>query len=164
MYTCLFMKWLKRFACQRGLPRKFISDNAKTFKTTSRYIKAVFRDCTIEKHLAGLGCVWKFKVERAPWWGEDFERLIKSTKCCLRKTTAQGRSTHNGLYGPGHMFFRRTTPPYVSHTQFTYEFETVSWLRESCFWQENAPKFLISLTNPLTSISGWDLLENQASN
>ena len=29
----------------------------------------------------------------------------------------------------------------------------MSWLRFSVFWHKNAPKFLISLTNPLTSIS-----------
>ena len=61
-------------------------------------------------------------------------------------------------------FFQRASPPYVSHTQFTYELETVSWLRESRFWQKNAPKFLTSLTNPLTSISCGNLLENQPSN
>ena len=76
---------MKRFASQRGLPCKFLSDNGKTFKVASRYIKAVFEDHTAEEHLAGLGCAWLFNIECAPWWGGAFKRLVKSTKCCLRK-------------------------------------------------------------------------------
>ena len=28
---------------------------------------------------------WIFNIEKAPWWGGVFERLIRSTKRCLRK-------------------------------------------------------------------------------
>ena len=38
--------FLKRFASRRGLLRKFISDNGKTFKVASKYIKAVCEDAT----------------------------------------------------------------------------------------------------------------------
>ena len=28
---------------------------------------------------------WNFNLEKAPWWGGVFERLVKSAKYCLRK-------------------------------------------------------------------------------
>ena len=57
MSTLSFLRCLKRFASRRGLPHKFVSDNGKTFKAASKYIKVVFEDHTVEEHLAGLGCV-----------------------------------------------------------------------------------------------------------
>ena len=83
--TQRFISCLKRFAARRGLPRKFISDNAKTFKSAAKYVKAVFKDATVKEHLVGLGSEWMFNLERAPWWGGAFERMVKSTKRCLRK-------------------------------------------------------------------------------
>ena len=29
---------------------------------------------------------WKFIVEKAPWWGGYWERLVQSVNCCLKKT------------------------------------------------------------------------------
>ena len=34
---------------------------------------------------------WKFIVEKAPWWGGFWERMVGITKRCLKKTI--GRST-----------------------------------------------------------------------
>lgn len=97
MSTHSFLRCLKRFASRRGLPRKFLSDNGKTFKAASRYIKAVFEDHTVEEHLAGLGCAWLFNFERAPWWGRAFERLVKSTKRCLQKQIARAHFSFDAL-------------------------------------------------------------------
>ncbi len=41
--TLTFLRCLKRFAC---LPRKFLSDNGKTFKAAAKYMKAIFQDGT----------------------------------------------------------------------------------------------------------------------
>ena len=49
--TQTFIRCLKRFAARRGLPRKFISDNGKTFKAADKYIKVVFKDATVKEHL-----------------------------------------------------------------------------------------------------------------
>ena len=35
-------------------------------------------------HLAENGCEWTFNVEKAPWWGGAFERMVQSTKRCLK--------------------------------------------------------------------------------
>lgn len=34
--------------------------------------------------IPNLGVDWQFNVERAPWWGGAFERLICSMKRCLK--------------------------------------------------------------------------------
>ena len=39
----------------------------------------------MQTYLSGLGITWQFNVELAPWWGGAFERLVRSTKRCLRK-------------------------------------------------------------------------------
>ena len=73
------------------MPHKFVSDNGKTFKAAATFIKAVFKDNVIMKHLSGLGMEWKFNLEKAPWWGGVFERMIKLTKRCLRKMVGQAK-------------------------------------------------------------------------
>ena len=87
--TGTFMRCLKRFASRRGLPHQFLSDNGKTFKAAKRYIETIFKDDTIVDSLAAQGCRWIFNVEKAPWWGGVFERMIQSTKRCLRKVTGR---------------------------------------------------------------------------
>jgi len=37
-----FIRCMKRFAARRGLPRKFISDNGKAFKTASKLLTDIF--------------------------------------------------------------------------------------------------------------------------
>ena len=83
--TLAFLRCLKRFIARRGLPRRFISDNGKTFKAASKYLDTVFKDGIVQEHLTGLGVTWQFNVERAPWWGGAFERMVRSTKRCLKK-------------------------------------------------------------------------------
>ena len=39
-----------------------------------------------------------FNLEKAPWWGGVFERMIKSTKRCLRKIVGQARFTFDELH------------------------------------------------------------------
>ena len=83
--TATFIRCLKRFAARQGLPRKFLSDNGKTFKAAAKFLSVVFKDEAVQEHLVSQGSQWIFNIERAPWWGGVFERLIKSTKRCLRK-------------------------------------------------------------------------------
>ncbi len=97
MSTESFIRCLKRFAARRGLPRKFISDNGKTFKAASRFLKSVFKDDAVRDFLWEKGCDWTFNVAKAPWWGGAFERMVKSTKRCLRKMVGQASLTHDEL-------------------------------------------------------------------
>eukprot|EP00731_Ephydatia_muelleri_P024185 Em0016g456a len=43
---------IKRFAARRGLPRRFISDNAKTFQSAAKFLKAVSDHPDTKKYLA----------------------------------------------------------------------------------------------------------------
>ena len=40
---------------------------------------------------------WSCNLEKAPWWGGIFERMIKSVKRCLRKTIGQAKLTYDEL-------------------------------------------------------------------
>lgn len=95
--TETFIWCLKQFAARRGLPRKFLSDNGKTFKATARFLGSVFKDETVQEHLANRGSQWIFNIEWAPWWGGVFERMVKSTKRCLRIMMGRSNFSHDEL-------------------------------------------------------------------
>lgn len=95
--TPSFIRCLKRFAARRGLPSRFISDNGKTFKAAAKYLDTVFKDGSVQAYLTGLGVTWQFNVERAPWWGGAFERMVRSTKRCLRKLIGRAQFSHDEL-------------------------------------------------------------------
>ena len=65
---------LKRFTSRRGVPKLFVSDNAKTFKSR-----------LLNKFRIANNIKWMFNLAKAAWWGGLFERLIRSTKRCLKK-------------------------------------------------------------------------------
>lgn len=94
MSTESFLRCPKRFAARRGLPQRFISDNGKSFfKAASRFLSSVFKDDSVRHYLADKGCDWTFNVEKAPRWGSAFERMVQSTKRCLRKMVGQDSLT-----------------------------------------------------------------------
>lgn len=96
--TETFIRCLKRFAARRGFPRKFLSDNGKTFKAAARFVKTVFKDDLVQNHLSSRGVDWMFNIEKAPWWGGAFERMVRSVKRCLRKMVGRSRLTLDELY------------------------------------------------------------------
>jgi len=83
--TAAFLRSLKRFTARRGLPRRFVSDNGKTFKAASKAIKAMMQHEDVQQYLAGVGVQWTFNLARAPWWGGVFEHMVRMTKRCLKK-------------------------------------------------------------------------------
>ena len=68
-----------------------MSDNGKTFKGAARFIKKIMSNSEVIDYLSGRGVEWHFNVERAPWWGGMFERMVGSTKKCLRKMIGKAR-------------------------------------------------------------------------
>ena len=96
--TNTFIRCLKRFAARRGMPRRFLSDNGKSFKAAADFLKQGFKDQTVIDHLSALGVDWLFNVEKVPWWGGVFERLVKSTKHCLRKYIVQAKFSLDELH------------------------------------------------------------------
>ena len=95
--TEAFLRSFKRFAGRRGVPAKLVSDNGKTFKAAARLIRLIVGHKDVQRYLSGLGVKWIFNLPKAPWWGGLFERLIGSTKRCLRKVIGQSRLTYDEL-------------------------------------------------------------------
>ena len=83
--TLAFIHCLKRFIARWGLPKCFISNNGKTFKPGSKYLNNMLKDETAQKFLSGCNITWQFNVEMILWCGGAFERMVRSTKRCLRK-------------------------------------------------------------------------------
>ena len=92
MTTEAFIRCFKRFVARRGIPRVIISDNSKTFKSADKVIAEILNHPEIEELISGIRVKWNFNLEKAPWWGGFFERLVKSTKRCLKKTIGTCRS------------------------------------------------------------------------
>ena len=92
-----FLQCFKCFTATRGIPHKMISDNGKTFKAVVKGISTMLSSSVVQGYSANTGVQWSFNLEKAPWWGGLFERLIKSTKRCLRKTNGQARITYDEL-------------------------------------------------------------------
>lgn len=78
-----FLRSFHRFISRRGLPRRMISDNAKTFKGASNVLTKIMNHPQVKLYFMNLKIVWTFN---APWWGGIFVQLVQSVKQCLRKT------------------------------------------------------------------------------
>ena len=65
---------LKRFISRYGFPELIVTDNGTSFKGPE-----------VQNFAANNGISWKFDLQKAPWQGGMFERLIKSVKKCLSK-------------------------------------------------------------------------------
>lgn len=93
--TMTFIRSFKRFCARRGVQARMLLDNPKTFQAADRIIKAILHDPAVQQHFAGLRVVeWHFNLEKAPWQGGIFERLLKSAKRCLRKEDLTRRMGH----------------------------------------------------------------------
>ncbi len=92
-----FLLAFRRFVGHRGLPRVMMSDNAKNFKMSAKEITKIGRSNLVQSHLANIGVQWLFIVEKAPWWGGFWERLIKITKDCIKKSVGRALLTFEQL-------------------------------------------------------------------
>ena len=75
-----FIRCFKRFISGRGIPKLIVLNNAKTFKSASKSLSALFDLVEVQKFLQNLRVTWRFNIEWAPWWGGFFECLICSVK------------------------------------------------------------------------------------
>ena len=77
---------MRRFISRNRTPKLFISDNSKSFK--SEDIKSYLRKVNIN---------WKFILEKSPWWGGFYERLIGVMKNLLKKAMGRARLTYDEI-------------------------------------------------------------------
>ena len=61
-----FLFAFRRFLSRRGLSATIVSDNAKTFKSTSSEVCAIARSPEVFHYLSKHRTTWNAK---APWWG-----------------------------------------------------------------------------------------------
>ena len=80
-----FLQAFRPFVARRGLPSRILSDNAKMFKGGAREIKKIVRSANVLRYMADKGVTWEFIVEKAPWHGGFWERLVRCVKRCLKK-------------------------------------------------------------------------------
>ena len=86
-----FINCLRRFCARRGTPIRIVSDNAKTFKATCSFLDKAWREVEVGDFLNSKRIIWKFNLDRAPWWGGAFERMVGIVKRCLRKVLGNAR-------------------------------------------------------------------------
>ena len=77
-----------RFVSRRGLPHTIYSDNTAIFHAAHRELAeicAIFNDPRTSHYFAHRGITWKFIAPRASWWVGWWERMVGTTKRCIRK-------------------------------------------------------------------------------
>ncbi|XP_011405271.1 PREDICTED: uncharacterized protein LOC100637172, partial [Amphimedon queenslandica] len=92
-----FVRCFKRFSARRGLPEKIISDNGTTFKGASKTVQRIMKEQEVREYLTDKGIAWTFNIEKAPWWGGFFERMIQMMKRCVRKIIGRAVLTYEEL-------------------------------------------------------------------
>ena len=88
---------LKKFIARRGAPSLMISDNAKTFKATSEWIKKMVRSEIMQGVLENHQIEWKFNQALAPWWGGFYERMVGLVERSLKKALGNARLSYEEL-------------------------------------------------------------------
>ena len=71
---------------------------AGSFLTMPKRLRPQPKPSYVTNYLSHIGIEWLFNLEKAPWWGGVFERLIKSTKRCLRKLIGQAKFSYDEMH------------------------------------------------------------------
>ncbi|GFW42695.1 integrase catalytic domain-containing protein [Trichonephila clavipes] len=90
--TEMFLLALRRFISRRGLCSKIFTDNTKTFKRYKLELKNLWKvssNPTVTAFYASHNIYRQFIIERAPWWGDFYERLVWTVKLALQKTVGR---------------------------------------------------------------------------
>ena len=85
--SCIaFVRSLKRFVNRYGLSKLYVSDNAKCFTGPE-----------LSSFLLKVESEWEFILSSSPWWGGYWERLVQSSKRCLRKIIGKAKLNYEEL-------------------------------------------------------------------
>ena len=76
------IRTLRRFFSRRGVPTSIKSDNGSNFTAEET-----------QNYCSRIGVQWTFNPPASPWWGGLFERLIRSTKRCIKKVLLKSKVT-----------------------------------------------------------------------
>ncbi|KAJ8879657.1 hypothetical protein PR048_020265 [Dryococelus australis] len=100
MLTDRLLMAIQRFAGCHNLPHTIYSDNATTFHAANKELDKMFKyieDCKIQHYREHHGVTWKFIASWVAWWGGWWEKMIGSTKRCLRKVLLRSQRDEEGL-------------------------------------------------------------------
>ncbi|GFY30665.1 integrase catalytic domain-containing protein [Trichonephila clavipes] len=88
MTTNSFLLAFRRFLARRGNCKVIYRDNAKTFLKSKKEIENLSRilsQSMVQNFFTKERIIWKIIIERSPWWGGFYERLVRSVKENLHK-------------------------------------------------------------------------------
>ena len=100
MTTDKFLLAFQGFVGRRGLPHTVYTDNARTFHATNKHLALLWTCLSAAKthqFLTQNNITWKFIAPRAAWWGGWWERIVGTTKRCLRKALGRFQVPGEGL-------------------------------------------------------------------
>lgn len=83
--TTDYLLAFKRFLARRNVCKQILSDNAIQFKLLNNVFNTVYNN-EVSSYLNQKGIKFTYTSPLSPWEGGLYERLIGSTKQCLRKT------------------------------------------------------------------------------
>lgn len=101
MSTSKFLLAFQRFIGRRGLPSTIYSDNARTFHAANKEMSElwnVLNDSKLHTNLSHYRITWKFIAPRAAWWGGFWERMVGTTKRCLKRILGRAQVGEEELY------------------------------------------------------------------
>lgn len=96
-----------------------VSDNARTFKSTDKELRTLYGHPLVREELENRRIQWRFNLERAPWWGGFFERMVGSVKKCLRKVLGNARLSFDEL-----LTVLNEVEATLNSRPLTYEYDT----------------------------------------
>ena len=97
MTTDSFICSLRRFCSRRGVPNIFLSDNAKQFKQTDNVLTFLFKQAEVQQFLTKRNIHWRFNLEKSPWQGGFYERMVRTVKRSLRTVLESARVSYEEL-------------------------------------------------------------------
>ena len=75
--TSMFLTCLKCLIARQGRAAVIYSDNSSVFVKAAKWLKQVRSNEQLQGFLESHDIQWKFNLSHAPWWGGQFERLIR---------------------------------------------------------------------------------------
>ena len=69
-----------------------------SFKATAKQIESIVNQSEVKSYLSTVRVEWTFNLEKAPWWGGLFERMVRSTKRCLKKVIGRARLSYDEMH------------------------------------------------------------------
>jgi hypothetical protein len=98
--TDTFLLVFQRFIGRRGLPHTIYTDSAQTFQAANKELAELWQALSATKThrlIAQHGITWKFIAPRAARLGGWCERIVGTTKRCLRKVLGLSQATDEEL-------------------------------------------------------------------